>query len=384
MGRSSGEKVDSGGSFGWSQQSPLMLPPSSNQDPWDEPPQNLVGYIPRVVRPASPGIPLTYSYGGGAPMSGVVYSKDAQKFRHEGADDDEFDDNAAADNYGLLERSASEKDWRNSAKPGYKKSASSEEFELPYELPSDIDAYSPRVDPFLPTPMDFRSKSLAGSELLKNPMPKGSKSLNCYKCGYACNSRIGVPVICNSPLEQCATFYDPQTLDVTARGCKINGEPGCFLTEDGVYGCTCKSQLCNDFKMYKVTGRIFNELFEPSSKGGKKRVDQETCDPCTKGCNKPCPPPVVPTPPGPETCCKAKANKKKPDKPGICCPPETKKRPTQCCYLDNLPKKYRVKYAHLIREAAGYSSANPVCQSSKSFLAAASAAAAAFGLLAFA
>ncbi|CAG0926085.1 unnamed protein product, partial [Notodromas monacha] len=109
MGRSSGEKVDAGGSFGWSQQSPVMLPPSSNQDPWDEPPQNLVGYIPRVVRPASPGIPLTYSYGGAAPMSGVVYSKDAQKFRHEGADDDEFDDNAAADNYGLLERSASEK-----------------------------------------------------------------------------------------------------------------------------------------------------------------------------------------------------------------------------------------------------------------------------------
>jgi hypothetical protein len=53
--------------------------------------------------------------------------------------------------------------------------------------------------------------------------------------------------------------------DVTARGCKINGSPGCFLTDDGVYGCTCRNYLCNDFKMYKVDSSIFNELFQAAA-----------------------------------------------------------------------------------------------------------------------
>jgi hypothetical protein len=203
----------------------------------EEPMPNLVGYIPRVGS-QSPGIPLNYNFAGTPGYSNTLIARD------EASSEEDFDPYEA-------EQAASDSE-EGALSMADKSSSSKETFGLPYDPPSDLDVdrYAPRIDPFLPQPMDFRSKSLENNDKLKNPAPKGSNSLTCYKCGHACNNRVGVPVICNSPLEQCATYYDPQTLEVKSRTCRL-GPPGCFVSDDGKYGCLCATYLCNNYKMYK-------------------------------------------------------------------------------------------------------------------------------------
>jgi hypothetical protein len=69
-----------------------------------------------------------------------------------------------------------------------KSSSSKETFGLPYDPPSDLDVdrYAPRIDPFLPQPMDFRSKSLENND---------KRNVSCTAQHLQFQSRIGFNVL---------------------------------------------------------------------------------------------------------------------------------------------------------------------------------------------